>query len=244
VFAQWRPDVVFHAAALKHLPLLELHPSEAWKTNVIGTQNVLDAAAAVGASRFVNISTDKAADPISVLGFSKRIGERLTAFEATKADGVYLSVRFGNVLGSRGSVLTAFQQQIENGGPVTVTDPDVTRFFMTIEEACQLVVQAGAIGRSGEALVLDMGEPVRIADFAKRLIDASGRADVEVVYTGLRAGEKLHESLFGAGESDDRPFHPLVAHTGVPALDPTELTSQVAMRSLCEATPQPQQQPQ
>lgn len=223
VFAACRPDVVFHAAALKHLPLLELHPSEAWKTNVVGTQNVLDAALAVGCARFVNISTDKAADPISALGYSKRIGERLTAFAGEGNEGVYLSVRFGNVLGSRGSVLTAFEQQIANGGPVTVTDPDVTRFFMTIEEACQLVVQAGAIGRSGEALVLDMGDPVRIADFAKRLIDASGAAGIAIEYTGLRAGEKLHESLFGNGEVDDRPFHPLVSHTPVPVLEPGAL---------------------
>ena len=160
VFDEHRPQVVFHAAALKHLPLLEMHPREAVKTNVVGTQNVLSAARPVGVERFVNISTDKAADPISVLGYTKRICERLTAAAAIDGTGTYLSVRFGNVLGSRGSVLTAFHAQIEAGGPLTVTDPDVTRYFMTVEEAVQLVIQAGAVGRGGEALVLDMGEPV------------------------------------------------------------------------------------
>src|SRR5690606_37119803 len=143
----------FHAAALKHLPMLEQYPAEAVKTNVVGTLNVLEAAVAHGVEKFVNISTDKAANPASVLGYSKRVAERLTAARARCADGTYLSVRFGNVLGSRGSVLTAFAKQIANGGPVTVTHPEVTRFFMTIEEACQLVVQAAAIGEDGEALV-------------------------------------------------------------------------------------------
>ncbi len=147
VFAEHRPQVVFHAAALKHLPLLEMHPSEAVKTNIAGTQNVLEAAGAVGVERFVNISTDKAADPISVLGYTKRICERLTAAATSASVGTYLSVRFGNVLGSRGSVLTAFHAQIEAGGPLTVTDPDVTRYFMTVEEAVQLVIQAGAVGQ-------------------------------------------------------------------------------------------------
>ena len=166
VFAERRPEVVFHAAALKHLPLLEKYPAEAVKSNVWGTLTVLRAAQAIGVGTFVNISTDKAANPISVLGYSKRIAERLTAQMAAETDGTFLSVRFGNVLGSRGSVLTAFASQIEVGGPVTVTDPDVTRYFMTVQEAVQLVIQAAAIGRDGEALVLDMGEPVRIADVA------------------------------------------------------------------------------
>ena len=204
VFAEHRPDVVFHAAALKHLPLLEMHPQEAYKTNVLGTWNVLQAAAGAGVDRFVNISTDKAAAPVSVLGYSKRIAERLTAETATRADGTYLSVRFGNVLGSRGSVLTAFHSQIDAGGPVTVTDPDVTRFFMTVEEAVQLVIQAGAVGRDGEALILDMGDAVRIADVARRLVAQAPRS-VPIVYTGLRPGEKLHEVLFGPGEAGRPP---------------------------------------
>jgi FlaA1/EpsC-like NDP-sugar epimerase len=223
VFAEYRPEVVFHAAALKHLPLLEQHPWEAVKTNVHGTLNVLRAASAHHVDRFVNVSTDKAADPSSVLGYSKRITERLTAAEGPGASGTFLSVRFGNVLGSRGSVLTTFRDQIANGGPVTVTHPDVTRYFMTIEEAVQLVIQAGALGRSGEALVLDMGTPVRIADVAQQLVE-SAEQPVDIVYTGLRPGEKLHEQLLGHDEPDARPFHPLVTHAPVPPLDPSVLS--------------------
>jgi FlaA1/EpsC-like NDP-sugar epimerase len=218
VFREHRPEVVFHAAALKHLPLLELHPSEALKTNVFGTQHVLSTARDYGVERFVNISTDKAADPTSVLGFSKRIAERLTTAAGQGSSGTYLSVRFGNVLGSRGSVLTAFKWQVEAGGPITVTDPEVTRFFMTIEEAVQLVIQAGAVGRDGEALVLDMGEPVRIDDVAKRLAATSERR-IDIVYTGLRRGEKLHEVLLGSGETDQRPSHPLISHVKVPPIE-------------------------
>jgi FlaA1/EpsC-like NDP-sugar epimerase len=222
VFAEHRPHVVFHAAALKHLPLLEMHPTEAVESNVFGTLNVLDAAGAVGVERFVNISTDKAADPCSVLGYTKRLAEGLTAHAATRYDGTYLSVRFGNVLGSRGSVLTAFRSQIANGGPVTVTHPDVTRYFMTVHEAVQLVVQAGAVGRAGEALVLDMGEPVRIADVAHQLAAQAPRP-VEIVYTGLRPGEKLHEALLAVGETDERPAHPLISHVPVPVLTPDDI---------------------
>jgi FlaA1/EpsC-like NDP-sugar epimerase len=222
IFNKRRPEVVFHAAALKHLPMLEQYPEEAWKTNVLGTLNVLTAARSVGVETFVNISTDKAANPISVLGHSKRTAEQLTAWFAVQSGQSYLSVRFGNVIGSRGSVLPTFIAQIEAGGPVTVTDPDVTRYFMTIPEACQLVIQAGAIGRPGEALILDMGNPIKILDVAKRVIASSGR-QVEIVFTGLREGEKLHEELFGATEHDDRPFHPKVTHTVVPPLDPDAL---------------------
>ncbi|MGH3345147.1 MAG: polysaccharide biosynthesis protein [Carbonactinosporaceae bacterium] len=217
VFRDHRPEVVFHAAALKHLPLLEAYPGEAVMTNVWGTLTVLEAAAAHGVQRFVNISTDKAVRPTSVLGYSKRITERLTAHVAGYASGTYLSVRFGNVLGSRGSVLTAFTEQVAEGGPVTVTHPGVTRFFMTVQEAVQLVVQAVGIGRRGEALVLDMGEPVHIADVARQLAAQAPRP-VEIVYTGLRPGEKLHEELFGAGEPDSRPIHPLISHVLVPPL--------------------------
>ncbi|HVX18456.1 MAG TPA: nucleoside-diphosphate sugar epimerase/dehydratase [Acidimicrobiales bacterium] len=217
VFAEHVPQVVFHAAALKHLPLLEMWPAEAVKTNVWGTNHVLDAAQAVGVERFVNISTDKAADPQSVLGYTKRLAEQLTAAIAATAEGTYLSVRFGNVLGSRGSVLTAFRAQIEAGGPVTVTHPDVERYFMTVEEAVQLVVQAGALGESGEVLVLDMGEPVKIADVAQRLVEQSKRP-VRVVYTGLRPGEKLSEVLFSPDEVDRRPKHPMISHVDVPPM--------------------------
>ncbi|MEU6078088.1 nucleoside-diphosphate sugar epimerase/dehydratase [Micromonospora sp. NPDC047074] len=216
-----KPDVIFHAAALKHLTLLQRHPGEAVKTNVWGTLSVLDACRDV--ARFVNISTDKAADPISVLGYSKRITERLTAHAASRFPGTFLSVRFGNVLSSRGSVVTAFQRQIEQGRPLTVTHPEVTRYLMTVQEAVHLVLQAAEIGRDGEALVLDMGEPVRIADLARQMAEQAD-SDVPIVYTGLRPGEKLHEDLLGTGEADTRPLHPLVSHVTVPALDPIEVS--------------------
>jgi FlaA1/EpsC-like NDP-sugar epimerase len=217
VFREHQPHVVFHAAALKHLTLLESHPYEAVRTNVLGTRNVLQAAAAWGTQRFVNVSTDKAADPCSVLGWSKRITERLTADADLRAPGRFLSVRFGNVLGSRGSVLTSFRRQVETGGPVTVTHPQVTRFFMTTEEAVQLVVQAGAIGRGGDVLVLDMGSPVRIIDVARRLVEQADRP-CDIVFTGLRPGEKLHESLFGAGEVRRPTEHPLISRVMAPPL--------------------------
>ncbi|WP_020579208.1 polysaccharide biosynthesis protein [Actinopolymorpha alba] len=219
IFEERSPHVVFHAAALKHLPMLEQYPAEGYKTNVLGSIHVLEAAAKVGVERFVNISTDKAANPTSVLGRTKRLAERLTAHFARSAQGSFLSVRFGNVLGSRGSVLTAFARQVADGGPVTVTHPEVTRYFMTIPEAVQLVIQAAAIGRDGEALVLDMGEPVRIVDVARQIIEMAD-ADVEIVYTGMRPGEKLHEELLGNEEVDARPFHPLISHVDVPELAP------------------------
>src|SRR5664280_345322 len=235
-FEQRRPQVVFHAAALKHLPMLEQYPGEAVKTNVWGTLTVLQAAAAIGVERFVNISTDKAADPVSVLGYSKRIAERLTAHVAKEADGTLLSVRCGNVLGSRGSALTAFTAQIAAGGPVTVTDPLVTRYFMTVQEAVQLVIQAGAIGQDGEALVLDMGKPVSIDEVA-RLLAARAATPVEIVYTGLRPGEKLHEDLLAVGELDVRPVHPLISHVSVPPLDPVTALELDPWASLAVTSP-------
>ena len=239
LFARRKPEVVFHAAALKHLPLLEAAPGEAVKTNVWGTQNVLEASRKHGVKRFVNISTDKAANPTCVLGYSKRLAEGLTSSMAKQSGGKYMSVRFGNVLGSRGSVLTAFTAQIAQGGPVTVTDPKVTRFFMTIDEAVELTIQAGAIGDGGEVLVLDMGEPVKIKSMAEQLIELSGKP-VKIVYTGLREGEKLDEELFGEGEVDVRPIHPLISHAHVPPFsagqaavfdayaDPAEISGQLA----------------
>ena len=223
IFAERRPEIVFHAAALKHLPLLERYPAEALKSNVWGTLAVLEAAAACGVSSFVNISTDKAADPVSVLGFSKRIAERLTADMARRTAGTYLSVRFGNVLGSRGSFLTALSAQVAAGGPLTVTHPDVSRYFMTVSEAVQLVLQAAVIGRDGEVLVLDMGEQVRIADIARRLA-AGAEQEIDIVYTGLRPGEKLTESLLGAGETGERPRHPLIRHVPVLPMLPGQVT--------------------
>lgn len=223
IFGERRPEVVFHAAALKHLPMLEQYPEEAWKTNVIGTLNVLEASIAAGVSTFINISTDKAANPSSVLGHSKRVAEKLTAWAAETSGKNYLSVRFGNVIGSRGSMLPTFTALIEAGGPVTITHPDATRFFMTIPEACQLVVQAGAIGEPAEVLILDMGEPVRIMDVAERMIEMSGK-DIAVVFTGLRPGEKLHEELIGPGEATKRPVHAKISHSAVEPLDPASLS--------------------
>jgi FlaA1/EpsC-like NDP-sugar epimerase len=172
---------------------------------------------------FVNISTDKAADPVSVLGYSKRIAERLTAHMARQACGTYLSVRFGNVLGSRGSFLTALSAQVAAGGPLTITHPDVSRYFMTASEAVQLVLQAAVIGRDGEVLVLDMGEQVRIADIARRLA-AGAEQEIDIVFTGLRQGEKLTETLLGAGETGERPRHPLIRHVPVLPLLPEQVT--------------------
>ncbi|MDO5711734.1 MAG: nucleoside-diphosphate sugar epimerase/dehydratase, partial [Micrococcales bacterium] len=215
-FRATRPEVVLHAAALKHQPILERFPSEAWKTNVLGTYNVLRAAADVDVQIFVNISTDKAADPSCVLGYSKRVTERLTADFARNVAGRYVSVRFGNVLGSRGSVIHAFTAQIERGGPLTVTDPQVSRYFMLIPEACQLVLEAACVGGNGQVMVLEMGEPVKILDVAQTLLRMSGRRDVEIVYTGLREGEKLHEDLFSPGEHPQPTAHPLVFRVSVP----------------------------
>jgi FlaA1/EpsC-like NDP-sugar epimerase len=219
VLDEHRPEVIFHAAALKHVNMLERHAGEAVSTNVLGTLNVLEAAAKFGVERFVNISTDKAADPVNVLGYTKRIAERLTASFASQTPGIFISVRFGNVLGTRGSVLRTFAAQIAAGGPVTVTDAEVTRYFMTVNEAVQLVIQAAAIGRDGEALVLDMGHSVRIADVARQMIEQA-RRPVPMVVTGLKPGEKLHEVLFGSGEADVRPVHPLISHVRVPPVEP------------------------
>jgi FlaA1/EpsC-like NDP-sugar epimerase len=221
VFEWARPEVVFHAAALKHLPLLEMHPDEGWKTNVGGTLNVLRAAQRHGTTRFVNVSTDKAANPTSVLGWTKRITERLTAYFAAEGPTECVSVRFGNVLGSNGSVLKAFEQQAALGLPITVTHPDITRYFMTIEEASRLVVYAGAIGDPGEVLILDMGEPVRILDVAERFA-AQHEPPLEIVFTGLRPNEKLHEDLISVDEQGERRVHRSITHVTVPALAPTE----------------------
>ena len=217
IFVARRPEVVFHAAALKHLPMLEQYPIEAFKTNVIGTLNVVRACNLVSVARFVNISTDKAADPVSVLGYSKRIAEKITSTSTVNQTGVYVSVRFGNVLNSRGSVLTTFREQISRGGPVTVTHPDVTRYFMTIPEAVQLLIQAGALGSQAEVLVLDMGKPVRILDVAQRMI-AQSQKKIEIKFSSLRAGEKIDEDRLGVGEEDRRPFHKLISHTFVPMM--------------------------
>jgi len=215
VFERHRPAIVFHTAALKHLPLLESHPREGLLTNVFGSKNVLEAARSVGVKRFVNVSTDKAANPTSVLGTTKRLAEALTVEIGQHAVGEFISVRFGNVIGSRGSVLPAFEKQIVAGGPVTVTHRDVTRYFMSIPEASRLVLQAGAIGQTGETLVLDMGEPMKIVDLAEKLIQHH-RSSAEIIFTGLRPNEKLHEVLGHYGEEMVIGVHSRIWHT--PAL--------------------------
>lgn len=212
IFEKFRPQVVFHAAALKHLPLLEAHPREGLLTNVYGSENVLLAAKKYGVDRYVNISTDKAASPTSVLGTTKRLAEALTLLIGKQTNGRYLSVRFGNVLGSRGSVVKAFERQIHDGKPITVTHPDVTRFFMTIPEACRLVLQAAAIGSTGETLVLDMGKPMKILDLAKTLLRHHGASN-EIIFTGLRPNEKLHEVLQHEGEELRAGPHKRIWHT-------------------------------
>ena len=203
VFSQYRPRVVFHAAAHKHVPLMEDSPAEAIKNNVFGTRNVLEAAIAGGAERFVLLSTDKAVNPTNVMGASKRITEMLIQYYAGKSAMKCMAVRFGNVLGSHGSVIPLFEKQILSGGPVTVTHPDIIRYFMTIPEAAQLVLQAGGTAESGAIFVLDMGKPVRIEDLAKQLIRFYGYepgVSMEIVYTGLRPGEKLYEELLTPSE--------------------------------------------
>jgi FlaA1/EpsC-like NDP-sugar epimerase len=211
IFQQHKPAVVFHAAAYKHVPLMEQHNEiEALRTNVLGTLHAARAAAACGAGRFVMISTDKAVNPTNVMGASKRLAELLVQSVAVQERGTqFVSVRFGNVLGSSGSVVPLFSAQIAHGGPVTVTHPDIVRYFMTIPEATQLVLQAGLMGRSGQIFVLDMGEPVKIVELARMLIRLSGRTEQEVpiTYTGLRPGEKLYEELLADDETSEPTPH-------------------------------------
>lgn len=228
MIADVKPDIIFHAAALKHLTFLERFPDEAVKTNVGASMSLLDAAVENDVDSFVHISTDKAADPSSVLGASKYLTERAVAEVARQTGRRYMSVRFGNVLGSRGSVLGTFVAQVQAGGPVTVTAPGVKRYFMAATEACDLVLQAGALGNPGETLVLDMGEPVLIEDLAKRVIALSGRDDIEIVYTGLRDGEKTEEVRLAAGELDSRPGHPLISQVPISPISLEHVRSIVA----------------
>lgn len=210
IFRNYRPNVVFHAAAHKHVPLMEMHPVEAIKTNVFGTRNVAEAACRAGTDVFVMISTDKAVNPSSVMGATKRLAEIIIHQLNNDYNTILTAVRFGNVLGSSGSVVPIFKEQIKKGGPVTVTHPDMMRYFMTIPEAVSLVIQAGSIAKGGEVFILDMGEPVKIDDLARDMIKLSGYEpdrDIEIVYTGIRPGEKLYEELLTAEEGASATCH-------------------------------------
>jgi FlaA1/EpsC-like NDP-sugar epimerase len=226
VFQQYQPHAVFHAAAHKHVPLMEENVVEAVTNNVLGTRNVVEAALAVETPHFVLISTDKAVRPTSIMGATKRLAEVIVRRAAARSGRHYVAVRFGNVLGSRGSVVPTFLAQIRRGGPVTVTHPEMRRYFMTIPEAVQLVLQAGALGNGGELFVLDMGEPVRIADLARDLIRLSGfeeGSDIELRFTGLRPGEKLYEEVLFGHEDVRQTAHPKIicamAEVPEPALE-------------------------
>jgi FlaA1/EpsC-like NDP-sugar epimerase len=214
IFSRHRPDYVFHAAAYKHVPMMEDNPVESIVNNVEGTRIIADAAVKYGAKKFVMISTDKAVNPTNVMGCSKRICEIYvqsldSAIKAGKVQGItqFVTTRFGNVLGSNGSVIPLFEKQIAAGGPITVTHPNIIRFFMLIPEACKLVLEAGTMGNGGEIFVFDMGKPVRIADLAKRMIRLSGATNVEIKYTGLRDGEKLYEEVLNDEEQTLPTFH-------------------------------------
>lgn len=230
IFALYKPEYVFHAAAYKHVPMMEDNPYESIINNVNGTKVIADLSVKYGAKKFVMVSTDKAVNPTNVMGCSKRICEIYVqsldkAIKENKIEGEtrFVTTRFGNVLGSNGSVIPIFQEQIRNGGPITVTHPNIIRYFMLIPEACKLVIEAGTMGEGGEIFVFDMGEPVKIADLAKRMITLSGAKDVEIKYTGLRDGEKLYEEVLNDKEITLPTFHNKIKIAKVREYDYTEV---------------------
>lgn len=226
IFQKYRPQVVFHAAAHKHVPLMERNPEEALKNNVMGTSNLAEAADRFQVKTFVSISTDKAVNPTSVMGATKRIAEMIVQTTDRRSKTRFVAVRFGNVLGSRGSVIPTFEKQIARGGPVTVTHPDMVRYFMTIPEAAQLVVQAGAMAEGGEIFILDMGQPVKIVDLAKDVIRLSGfepDLDIPIKFTGIRPGEKLYEELLTAEEGTSATRHKRIFVAKPNAIDEEKL---------------------
>ena len=238
-FRTYHPQVVFHAAAYKHVPLMEENPCEAIRVNVYGTRNVADIAVKYGIEKFVMVSTDKAVNPTNIMGCSKRLAEIYVqslnrAIQKGEVAGKtkFITTRFGNVLGSNGSVIPRFKEQIKNGGPVTVTHPDIIRFFMTIPEACRLVLEAGTMGNGGEIFVFDMGEPVKIADLARRMIELSGfrpDKDIEIKYTGLRPGEKLYEEVLSDEENTKETPHPKIKVAAVREYDYQEVVPHIEL---------------
>ena len=237
IFTQYNPQVVFHAAAHKHVPLMEIQPMAAVLNNIYGTRNVADVAGRHGVERFVMISTDKAVNPTSVMGATKRVAEKVIISMNDTYDTKYITVRFGNVLGSRGSVIPLFKKQIEASGPVTVTDPEMTRYFMTIPEASQLVLQAGAMGKGGEVFLLDMGEPVKIIDLARNMIRLSGLEpdkDIHIKITGLRPGEKKYEELLTSEEGTNRTNHTKIFEAPLDTVDRDWLIEKISTFDSCE----------
>ncbi len=235
IFHTYRPDYVFHAAAYKHVPMMENNPSESIQNNILGTKVIADLSVKYGVKKFVMVSTDKAVNPTNVMGCSKRICEiycqslnkMINEHAGDKPVTQFVTTRFGNVLGSNGSVIPLFEKQIKNGGPVTVTDPNIIRFFMLIPEACKLVLEAGTHGSGGEIFVFDMGKPVKIADLAKRMIKLSGAKDIEIKYTGLRAGEKLYEEVLSTTENTLPSFHEKIRIAKVREYDYSEVSKQI-----------------
>ena len=234
IFKTYLPDYVFHAAAYKHVPMMENNPCESIQNNVYGTKILADLAVKYGVKKFVMISTDKAVNPTNVMGCSKRICEiyvqslnKAVKEGIIKGETQFVTTRFGNVLGSNGSVIPLFKKQIKNGGPVTVTDPNIIRYFMLIPEACELVLEAGTKGNGGEIFVFDMGKPVKIADLAQRMINLSGAKNVEIKFTGLRAGEKLYEEVLNDKESTKPSFNDKIRIAKVREYDYSEVSNQI-----------------
>jgi FlaA1/EpsC-like NDP-sugar epimerase len=231
IFETFRPDIVFHAAAYKHVPMMELNPAEAVMTNAIGTMIIADLAVEYKVRKFVMISTDKAVNPTNVMGASKRVAEIYTQSLNEVSNTKFITTRFGNVLGSNGSVIPRFRKQIEEGGPITITHPEVTRFFMTIPEACRLVLEAGAMGEGGEIFLFDMGQSVKIADLARKMVQLSGLTigkDIQLVYTGLRPGEKLFEELLTVEENTLPTHHPKIMIARVQTYDYKSILSELS----------------
>ncbi len=236
VFDRYKPQVVFHAAAHKHVPLMEAQPEEAVRNNVYGSWRTARLAGEKGVETFIMVSTDKAVNPTSVMGATKRVAEKVMQGLNVQFNTKYITVRFGNVLGSRGSVVPLFKKQIEAGGPVTVTDPEMKRYFMTIPEASQLILQAGAMGKGGEVFVLDMGEPVKIVDLARNMIRLYGHEpddDIQITFTGLRPGEKLFEELLSAEEGTSATVHTQIFRANLREEDPQTIRDQLAKFKNC-----------